>query len=73
MLGIQLRLRGHVVEVAANSHHPQVFGRELNLGVHRVEFPSGHFFHYLREHKPVGASTYFYTNRVCRSRRRLPP
>src|SRR4029077_623428 len=47
MLGVDVARGGDLGEVATDGHHAQVLGRELDLGVQRIELPIRHFS-YLR-------------------------
>src|SRR5438874_8661675 len=42
MLGVERATGRDLVEVAADSHHPEMLGGELDLGVHRIELPGAH-------------------------------
>ena len=42
LIGIELSRCRQLGEVTADGHHAQMLGRELNLGMKRIEFPGSH-------------------------------
>src|SRR5205814_4844195 len=42
LLGVDLAVGDNLVEMAPHGHHPEMLGREFDLGVHRIELPDSH-------------------------------